>query len=552
MPRSKYSFPLIVLLLISVASLMSGSITRAGRPAAQDAEKSLDIERYPGEPLELVGLKIGGQPVKDKVVAKSRRNGEGLDTVKFKENAGWFRRIRATVRNVSGRPILGLRAYLYFKSTATGQMFSLPLSRFRQRKGGPLQPGEELDLLVDDRVWKPMADVFSQYGEDPDLSDVTISVENVTFSPDLQWHRGKFLRPDPADPNMWRVIDDKAPPEAGELRRPAQFLKAAFTPTVRGAQARFVLTDFTLPEPPRQSSDRCEEEAGRSTTACNESSLCRKKKELGAGDFTGAKTAVPVVGLCEEENYPQVDDPNINCAEMTTHERLQPDESCPCLADMSQEGSDNGYGMCLSCYDGRDNDCNGYTDLDDWGCIVCQSSPVLVDVLGDGFRLTSAADGVAFDINGDGTTERLSWTAANVDDAWLALDRNADGRIDSGKELFGNFTPQPESGNRNGFLALAEYDKAESGGNRNGVIDAGDAVFASLRLWQDVNRDGVSEQQELRTLRSLGIARMHLDYKESKTTDEHGNQFRYRAKVDDAKGAKVNRWAWDVFLVLRR
>jgi hypothetical protein len=42
---------------------------------------------------------------------------------------------------------------------------------------------------------------------------------------------------------------------------------------------------------------------------------------------------------------------------------------------------------------------------------------------------------------------------------------------------------------------------------------------------------------------------LHLDYKESKRTDAHGNQFKYRAKIDDAKGAKVNRWAWDVFLV---
>lgn len=187
----------------------------------------------------------------------------------------------------------------------------------------------------------------------------------------------------------------------------------------------------------------------------------------------------------------------------------------------------------------------------DWDmciCTDCGPSPIVINLDGGSFELTSLTDGVTFDIDADGVPQRVSWIAATANVAFLALDRNGNGKIDDGKELFGNFTEQDPSDEPNGFLALARFDVSSAGGNNDSVIDSRDAVFPLLRVWIDSNHNGISEPLELRPLATVGVNSISLEYRESQRRDQYGNRFRFRAKVNLGQ-AESEKWAYDVFLL---
>ncbi|MBI5532692.1 MAG: hypothetical protein HY898_08265 [Deltaproteobacteria bacterium] len=144
--------------------------------------------------------------------------------------------------------------------------------------------------------------------------------------------------------------------------------------------------------------------------------------------------------------------------------------------------------------------------------------PLVLDLDGDGVSVVPMAQSKArFDMFGTGTPTAIAWVTG--DDALLAIDRNGNGTIDSGRELFGNFV-----GDRgfeelsSGFAHLALSDQPCNGGDDDGMITAADAIFSRLVLWQDTNGNGVSEPGELHSLASMGVTSISL----ASTAVSHG------------------------------
>jgi hypothetical protein len=184
------------------------------------------------------------------------------------------------------------------------------------------------------------------------------------------------------------------------------------------------------------------------------------------------------------------------------------------------------YGPPVECPPGWSPDGQG-------GCK--EPSPIMITLRkGNRYELTSAADGVAFDIDGDGSLEQVAWTAPDSEVAFLAMDRDGDGLITSGKELFGNNTLP---GATNGFDALARMSRSTNGGIMRGSVSEDDPLFAQLLLWTDANHNGSSESWELQPASEL-LSDIGLGYHPANRKDKHGNLFRFRgwASVRTEKG----------------
>jgi hypothetical protein len=141
-------------------------------------------------------------------------------------------------------------------------------------------------------------------------------------------------------------------------------------------------------------------------------------------------------------------------------------------------------------------------------------TPIALDLDGNGVRTVSALAGALFDVNADGQAESVGWLSSS--DAWLALDRNGNGLIDDGSELFGSGTTMPDGSKAlDGFAALRVLDT-----NHDGVMDGQDAAFANLSVWVDANSNTKTDAGELRSLIQAGIDSLSLVAKPTAIIDQ--------------------------------
>ena len=149
---------------------------------------------------------------------------------------------------------------------------------------------------------------------------------------------------------------------------------------------------------------------------------------------------------------------------------------------------------------------------------VFRRDPLVLDLDGDGIETTPADGSVLFDHNADNQKTATGWIAP--DDGLLVLDRNNNGTIDTGRELFGDSTLKSNGElATNGFDALADLDS-----NQDGLVDVNDTEFANLRIWQDLNQDGISQNNELKTLEQLNIQSITTAGENVLQNLDHNNQ----------------------------
>jgi hypothetical protein len=446
-----------------------------------------------------------GQTTSQKLSIRNAVNAP-VEVVKVKINGGqlspgdkiaptlnWPSKLEVTVKNITEEPVSYVEVAVFSDrdNTLGVRAFNSFLTFGATKSYTPvfLQPNETVVLTHTFTA----GDVF-------DFSEAQLELRSVYWNNDDSyfWHLGSKLRRR-SDGDGYDI--DRQP--AAKYTFPKSFV-----PTVEYVKA----AALPAPTPPNQ--------------------YCTKiKSGTGKAQCDVACGFVPCEATYDRFTVPG---PGMNCIDADCDTNIK-QENRPCTKPPTCD-----YLACLA----QDKEVQVWNVM----CFPAGTDPVIVDVAGNGFSLTDFDSGVLFDYAAVGIRFKIAWTAPDSDDAFLALDRNGNGAIDDGSELFGDVTRQPrDSWVRNGFEALATLDS-----NQDGVIDKTDERFKDLLLWQDSNHNGISEPDELHKLKDSGLKVIDCHYKPARRTDQFGNQFRYRAKLKDTRDAQIGRWAFDVFLASRR
>lgn len=189
------------LLLSAVLLITSMSVFGVG-------ERKLQIQRYPDEPMQLTDLRISGESVKDRIAQlKTYENKWSTDSVSFNDTEDWYKRVSFTYKNVSDKPVRGVRAFLFFKA-ADGKMFMVQLTSLSDLWKNALQSGEEVELILSDIELAKLLPAIQEQGVDLNRCAVSFSLDTAIYGEKLWWDRGHLLHPDPTQPNKWIPVNE--------------------------------------------------------------------------------------------------------------------------------------------------------------------------------------------------------------------------------------------------------------------------------------------------------------------------------------------------------